>query len=170
MSISLKFKLIRLGVLVAGCSLLAKLMEAQSVAVNAPTNSRVLFGSGDYGNAEALLFADNVSPLNTGAWYLESGTKLMYLATSFSNRHDPVSARAAAKEAIAKLQTAETRLVTEQKLITAARANELVGTLCEFVLHDPVAAAAAYHQALLHDPNATGAKNATARLAGLPKG
>lgn len=135
-----------------------------SPAMAAIANSRGPFAAGDYATADALLVADNISSPGSGAWYLESGIKLMHLATSFANRHDPVNMRLAAQRAVATLQTAEDRLVSEHKPATAARADELIGVINELLLHDDAAASTAYRRALVQNPNAADAKNAAARL------
>jgi tetratricopeptide (TPR) repeat protein len=159
---------IRLAMLVSGLFLLPLCQGQSSMA--ALDRGRSLFAAGDHANAEAGLFADNTSKPNTGAWYLESGIKLMHLASSFANRHDPANARAAAGEAISALQTAEVRLVSEKDLIAAARADELIGTIYELILKDDTSALAAYRKALIRNPNTPGAKNANARFGASGKG
>jgi hypothetical protein len=132
--------------------------------------SRELFVRGNYNAAETLLFKDNADKRNTGAWSLEAGTKLMHLAASFLNRHDPKNAKLAAADALAYLNEAETRLVGEGKPETAARSQETAGIVYEQILHDDADALDAYRKALNHSPNAAAAKNANARLGGPAKG
>lgn len=144
--------------------------EKESPALAAVANSRGPFAVGDYSTADAFLIADNLAPPETGAWYLESGVKMMHLATSFANRHDPANAQIAAERAVATLQVAETKLAAERKPMSAARADELIGMISDLILHDNATAVAAYRRALVHNPNATGAKNGDARLSPSTKG
>jgi tetratricopeptide (TPR) repeat protein len=148
--------------------------QSSSAANNSPQDTmdqaRDMFTKGNINAAETILFNDNDNKRNTGAWSLESGTKLMHLAASFVNRHDAANARAAAKEAIAYLNDAETRLAAEGKPATAARSQELAGTVYEFILRDDDAALGAYQKALKRNPNSDGAKNANARLNHQAKG
>lgn len=127
-------------------------------------DSRNLFAGGDSASATHLLFSSNASKPGTGDWSLESGVKLLHLAATFVNCHDRANARAVAAQGIAMLTNAEAQLVKEGRQSSAARAQELIGTIEECVLHDDAAALAAYQKALTHDPSSPGAANASARL------
>lgn len=128
-------------------------------------DSRALLASGDFARAEARLFADNLARPGTGGWFLESGGKLMHLATSFANRRDSANARAIANQAIAKLQQAEKKLLEERKPNSASHAQFLIGALAELIFHDEKYALQAYQNALADAPTSISARNAVNRLA-----
>jgi hypothetical protein len=120
-------------------------------------SARGLFKASGATAAENALFAANRSAPGSGAWFLESGQRLAWLAASFRNRKDPTAAEQAARRAIEYLATADAKLTAERKLASAARAQVTIARVYENLLFDSAAAGAAYTRALDRDPAAPAA-------------
>jgi hypothetical protein len=109
---------------------------------------------GGLGAVEHTLNAINTAQPGTGAWFLQSGQRLAWLAASSRSRKDYASARQTGLRAIDYLLLAQNKFVLEQKLASAARALEAIGRIHAEILLDDKAANAAFALALTFDPTA----------------